>query len=185
MILNRYPRVVATALAAVVAIVAVSGGCGGSEDDNAQSKAGAAQPVKPETGLPLRPSRYSSAEFIRRANKLCRESYAAMFKEFRYREKHRPPMSDSRVFARESSNNFLPHMQFWFDDITWLGAPDGKKTEAEQMLEALQLAVYAGQDRRIEDAAELVAIFASYTMLAREYGLDDCLVEERAFAPIV
>ena len=99
-------------------------------------------------------------------------------------------MSETQLFAYSARTNFLPHIQFWFDDISYLGEPMGAKPERESMimvlqpedtLKILQLSVFSGEEQRVSDAKQLAAIFSSYDRLARKYGLNDCLVEETSF----
>lgn len=182
-------RLLGTTLPAIVLAIVFAAGCG-SKGQQGTVRTGAGT-VTAETGLPLNPSSLTKAQFLVRANRLCRESWAAMRKEFsQFRAERGSGMSDAQLFAYSARNNFLTHIQFWFDDISYLGAPTGVKSETESMmqilqpedtLKALELAVFSGQERRVSDAKQLGAIFSSYDRLARKYGLDDCLVEETSF----
>lgn len=162
-------------LVAVAAIGPIMGGCGSSTDDDPKETTGRSTLQK--IGLPVFVNSLTKAQYLARANKLCRRSWADMLNEFTYYRNRRNPNADqSRLFAYVSKESFLPHMQFWFDDISYLGAPRDEEVKVEDMLKALQWAVHSGQERRIPSASFLVAVFSSFNQLAREYGLDGCLV---------
>lgn len=162
----------------VVALSAVAGSCGGETKSMTVT-------VTAEPGLPVHVTRMDKSDYIARANRLCRVSTADMRKRYtQLNQEKRSQRSARQIFAEATRNNFLPHMQFWFDDISYLGAPRGDKEEIEAMLEVLQLAVFSGEEHRITGSAELAAAFSSFTRLARQYGIDECLVSAQTFAPV-
>ena len=132
-------------LAVVVAIAGAFAGCGGGDDASdasdttVRSKSGL--PIEAAAGLPLRPNFLTKVQYTARANAICRESWADMLEELDRERRSRSGVSEEDLFASISQNSFVLHMQFWFDDISYLGTPKGEKSELEAMLEALQLAV--------------------------------------------
>ena len=162
-------------LAIALAIAAIAAGCGGGSDatgDPSTSEGSTA--VIP----PVKTSSISKAEYIPRANKVCDESWESMLESFASRYHS---ATKGKPFVEASENIFLPSMQFWFDDISYIGAPEGEKDQVENMLESLQLAVYKGEEQPVSSPKQLVAIFADFSHLAGQYGLDSCLVEESSF----
>jgi hypothetical protein len=172
----------------------VAAGCGDDDDTPDGTTPVAARiptvrpdglPVRPETGLPLRINALTKSEYLARSNKVCRESWVAMLQEFdRYKRERGSSETDAELFAYVSKNSLLSFIQFWFDDISYLGAPKGEKQQVEQMLEALQLAVFGGEEQRISNPALFSAVFSSFNRLASEYGLDECVVDEKDFRSV-
>ncbi len=163
----------------VAASVAVATGCGSDSGDRTITVT-----VTREPGLPTHVSSMTKAAYIAHADRICRVSSTNMHRDYAtYREEKGSQLSKSQLFAYATRASFLPHMQFWFDDISYLGTPKGDKTEVETLLEALQLAIFSGEERRVNTADELSAVFSTFTRLARQYGFDNCLVDEETFRP--
>ncbi len=170
----------ARAVLIIAAATAIFAGCGEEADKPEQTRSLAAID---EAGLPLTINSLTRAEHIIRVDEFCRGSIADMRKDLViYRRKQfGPKVSDRRVFAYASKNSLFPHLQFWFDDISWMGAPEGDKRVLEDMLETLQLAVLDGQAKRVTNARQLASFFDDYNRKALQYGLSDCLAYPRAF----
>lgn len=173
----------------VVVLTALLGvGCGGDAAGDGEGTTATARSearaADAETGLPLFLSKRTKAEFLERANEICRVGWNVLRKQFAHiQEKRGPRLNRKELFAFATKYNFMPHIQFWFDDITYLGLPEGeKRKEIEDMLYALQLAVFSAGERRVTDSDELSAVFSSFNRLAREYGLDECFVEGDSLA---
>lgn len=165
-------------LTAVVAVAVLVAGCGDEGESTGSDQAAA----EPRIGLPVFVNSLAKAEYLKEANKLCRISWADMLQEFdRYRRERGSREGEGDLFAYVSRQSFLPHMQFWFDDISYLGAPKGDREEVEDMLKALQWAVFSGAELRIGSPGTMAAVFSSFNRLAREYELNDCLVEASSF----
>lgn len=90
---------------------------------------------------------------------------------------------EGKPFAAASKNIFLPSLQIQFDDIQYIGAPEGEEAQVEEMIGALQLAVFSAQEQTVSSPAQMAKIFADFNRLALAYGLDSCPVEEDTFAP--
>jgi hypothetical protein len=178
-IVGGMPEWSALLIAAIAAITTL--GCGGDGSDGT-SKQDRDLSTVPRIGLPVFTGSLTKAQFIARSNEFCRESWADMLQEAaRHRRERASKASEAELFAYSSRYSFLPHIQFWFDDISYLGAPKGEEEQVEDMLKALQWAVYSGEERRIASIELMTAVFSSFNRLAREYGLDECLVDRGAF----
>jgi hypothetical protein len=184
--------VIALLIAAMATFVIVAG-CGSGDNSNdaaegANSGSTTVRTSEPEPGRPSEPgdpiltTSLTKAQFIERATGICQASWADMAKNFALylRTRQGSKASKGQQFAYGARNNFLPHMQFWFDDIAYLGASKGEKPEVEDMLDALQQAVWSGGERRITSPEQMSLIFSSFNRLAALYGLDGCLVDEAA-----
>jgi hypothetical protein len=185
------------ALLAAVAVAASLGGCGGSGastpgSSSASAEASASEAARPTTtqttssssfrrkkpplrvpghkSIPVvvvRPS-LTKANYLAQANAKCKESIAQMSESVK--------RSGTVSFAEKSQRIYLPGMQFWFDDIHYLGTPAGDAGQIEAMLQALQLAVWRGEEQGVSSAARLSALFNTFSRRARRYGLDACIV---------
>ena len=132
----------------------------------------------------MKTSSYNTERYVERANKICERSWRQMHERFaRFRQEQSPHTSDEEVFEEASQNIFLAGMQFWFDDISWIGVPKGDERGVEGMLDTMQQAIFDGQEQDISTPAQLVAVFDSYNQLAQQYGVDSCLVEAASFEP--
>jgi hypothetical protein len=164
--------------AGVLAVVAIISGCGGSSSDAVGGSVN--RPSEPAPELPLALVSLSKTQYLAQANAICRRSWADMLTKFA-RRRNGFEGDEAQLFAFSSRNSFLPHIQFWVDDIAYLGAPEGEPEPYEGVLEVLQAAVYEGERRRISSPAQFAAIFADFNRRARQVGFDDCLVEEDSF----
>jgi hypothetical protein len=169
--------------AVALLIIAISStllaiGCG-SEDGSSEARG---SNVTPEVGLPLHYSSLTKAQYLVRANRICEASWTEMVGRFADAQRQQGPNADqAKMFAYSSQTSFLLHMQFWYDDISYLGAPKGDKHRVEEMLKALQLAVVIGEEWHIPNATLYSAIFSTFSRLARQYGLDECVVSANFF----
>lgn len=171
-------RLIALLVALLVAIAIA--GCGNGTDDDSEATRDLS--TVPRIGLPVFTGKLTKAQYLDRANGLCRESWADMLREYaRYRWERGGRESEAAVFAYSSRLSFLPHMQFWFDDISYLGAPEGDEVDVENFLKALQWAVFSGEERRISSVELMMAVFGSFSRFARAYGLDECVVDRESF----
>lgn len=162
------------ALAAVLAIAAIATGCGGSSGENARTS----ETTGPNTSVTT--SSITTAEYIDRANGVCDEAWPRMLYSF---ERRYGGTLKGKPFAAASKNIFLPSLQIQFDDIHYIGAPEGEQEQVEEMVDALQAAVYSGEKQTITLPAQMVKIFAKFNRLASQYGIDSCPVEEASFQP--
>jgi len=173
-------RILAPSLLVLATLLGLPG-CGGSTDPENSARA---IRFKPEIGLPVDVDpTLQKQEYLARANRICRQSWESMRKDSAYDRSHELPGTPrrSQVFAHLSRSSFLPHIQFWFDDISYLGAPKGDRALVEDMLKVLQLSVYSGEERRITSPAMISAVFGGFNRLARAYGLKSCIADANAF----
>jgi hypothetical protein len=164
-------------LVGALAAVAI-GGCGGQEDSSGQAKKESTVHI----GLPVYINSLTKEQYLQQADRICRKSWADLLGYFvKYRRQRAGKDSEAAIFAYAAQEYFLPSAQFWFDDVSYLGAPRGDEEEVEDMLKALQLAVHSAEELRIPSPRVLVAAFSSFNRLAREYGLDACVVRVGSF----
>jgi hypothetical protein len=122
---------------------------------------------KPIPVITVRPS-LTKAHYIARANAICKESIEQMKKSVR--------AQGLGSYFERSEQIYLPSMQFWFDDIDYLGAPLGDAGQVEAMMRAVQVAVWRGQERGVYSGQQMAALFSKFSRMARHYGLDRCVV---------
>lgn len=162
-------------LLAAIAIAACAPGCGGGGGDTSSQ----AQPAKQKVVIPWGSGSVSKAEYVKRASGVCEKSWKGMLESFQQRYQS---VTHGEKFAEASQNIFLTGMQFWFDDISYIGAPKGEKDRIEALLTALQLAVFQGEEEHIVSTGQFSATFAEFNRLARQYGLNSCLVHKTSFS---
>jgi hypothetical protein len=161
-------------LIVMVSLAAI--GCGG--DDGGEPSASATT-VNP--GTTVVESSISKADYQEQANGICEASLARMRREWA-RYLHRASGRYSAdLFAEASKNVFIAGIQFWVDDISVLGAPEGDEETVETILKAIQLGVVEGEKRPVTSPERLAALFADANYLARRYGLDGCFVGKHSF----
>lgn len=164
------------AVAAVVAAVAIGGGCGG---DSAETAEGGGFKVQASTTVTTG-SLPTKARFVARVNQICRKAWKLILRNFsRYSSWQSPRMSEADVFAKTVRLTYLASVDFYiFDPIYRMGAPKGEERAAEDVIGTMQIAVERGQRVvRVPTTEKLLALFADYNEVARDYGLDECLVE--------
>ncbi len=160
----------------MISIVAAVG-CG-SDDSAGSPGVAAANSGSPDVNIPWGPESLNRAEYTRRANGVCKESWEQMLESFAQRYQSE---TTAKKFTEASKNIFLPGMQFWFDDISYLGAPPGEKEQVETILTAIQLAVFSGQKQTALSPKQLATIFSESNRLVHGHGLDSCRVSETSF----
>jgi len=121
------------------------------------------------------------AEFVKQTNRTCREAWPTIVDNFaKYSSWQDPKLSERRGFAEAVQLSLLAGIDFHiFDEIHDSPVPDGQGDDVEEIIGTMQYAVEQGQQRLapIATPAQVVALFADYNALAREYGLGDCLVD--------
>lgn len=157
-------------ICAVALASAATLGCGSGSSNEASVTSG------PRTSVTT--SSVSKTEYINRANGVCEKSWAIALPSFQRRYKS---TLHGKAFNAASQNIFLPSLQLQFDDIQYIGAPDGDERQVEEMIGALQLAVYRGEEQIVSSPRQMVHIFAKFSRLAIQYGIDSCPVEEATF----
>lgn len=165
------------ALLVVIAAVAIGSGCGGDDSETAE---GSGFKVLASTTVTTG-SLPTKARFVARVNQICRNGWKVILQNFReYSGWQSPRMSEEERFAKSVRLSYLAGVDFHiFDEIYNLGAPEGEEKNAEDIIGTMQIAVERGQRVvSVPTTDELVALFADYNEIAREYGLDECLIED-------
>jgi hypothetical protein len=151
-----------------------SGGGGGSNEANESSA-----PSEPSVVIPWGPRSFGKNEYIKRANRVCQESRTFIPTSYEGRFRN---VNSGKLYAEATTGIFLPQIQVWFDDISYLGAPPHDKPQIEDLLTTMQLAIYDSEKQPILSSRELSDRFAEYNRLAHAYRLNRCLVENPPFA---
>lgn len=163
-------------IAAVIA--AIIGGCGSSGSSGTAAGGGYRSPLE----TPLTTASFSKAQYIVKANAVCKEDWAEILENFAsYQDERGPSVGDRKLFAGASHRFVLPSIQIEFDHLHYLGAPAGEQPQVEDMLAAMQSDIYDGQDQRIFSPGQLEAIFRNFNRLARQYGINECPVVKGLF----
>jgi len=169
------------ASAILVTLAIIFGGCGtSSSSDPIETKSHSGRSLL-ET--PLTPTSLSKLQYVGKANAVCRADLAEVVESFaEYKHELGPSVSDQKLFAGASYHFILPSLQIEFDHLHYLGAPTSGEPQVENILAALQRAIYAGQKQRVTSSKELETIFARYNRLARQFGTQRCPVVQGLFA---
>lgn len=127
----------------------------------------------------------SKAEFFARATATCIHRQTIVLNRFKtFRDEHRRDMSPSELIARVSQKYLLPGIQFQFDELRLMGAPEGDEDQVEEMLGAFQFAIEKGERSHIDSADEFGNLFRVHNELAVAYGLGQCAVDRKHYEPV-
>jgi hypothetical protein len=160
----------------------VGTGCGGDSGASADLP-GHVYSVQADTTVTT--GSMSKAEFFARATATCLHRQTIVLNRFkRYRDEHRQDMSPSELIAKVSQEYLLPGIQFQFDELRLMGAPEGDEDQVEEMLGAFQFAIEKGQRSRIDSADEFGDLFRVHNELAIAYGLSHCAVDKKHYEPV-
>jgi hypothetical protein len=167
-----------TAIALGAIAAAVCGGCGGNGSSGTDARGFS---VRADTTMTTAAS-LTRARFVMRINRTCRRTWPAILENFAaYGGRLAPELSGGRRYAKAIRLSFTAGLDFYvFDAIYNLGAPPGEEKRVEEMIGTMQESVERTQRglRPVRSPEQLEAHFAAYNRLAREYGLDDCLVAD-------
>ncbi len=124
-------------------------------------------------------------EFFERATRMCRNRQTLVLNRFEdFRDEQGPKVKPSRLIAEASQMMLLPGIQFVFDDLRLMGAPEGDEDQLEEAVGAFQFAVEKGQRSEVTSARQLGNLFRVFNKLARAYGLNQCTVDRGHYAPV-
>lgn len=124
----------------------------------------------------------TKAEFVKRVNEICREAWVVVLDNWNdYTATQDRKLSEKKRFEEAVQLSLLAGIDFHiFDEIINLGAPRSEERAIEEMIGPFQAAVELGWKKRwrAHSVAEVTPHFQEYNQRARQYGLDDCLVDE-------
>lgn len=133
------------------------------------------------TVFPASPT-IDKAQFVKRVNKICREGWVTIFDNWNvYSSTQDPTLSEKERFIDAARLSLMAGIEFHiFDEIFRLGGPTGEEREVEVMIGTLQSAIERAQKglAPIDSVAQVTELFDDYNQLARQDGLDECLVDE-------
>lgn len=163
-------------MAAALVASAVIAGCGGAGGDKQPYK------VQASTTVATASPRLTEAQFVSRANRLCREGWKTVVHNFvEYNGWQEGKAGKKATFAESVRLSLLAGIDFHiFDEIQRLGSAPGQEKQLEAIIGALQEAVELGQLKRWQaySAAEVPPHFRKFNPRAQSYGLGDCLVSQ-------
>lgn len=161
----------------IAAIAVIAAGCGGS---SSSADAGN-QTYSVEAETTMTTANVSKAQFVSQANKLCREAWVTILRNFaEYSGWHETKTNKKKNFVESVQLSLLAGIEFHiFDEIRNLGSPQGEEQAIEEIIGPMQSAIERGQKKLapISSVAKVSKLFGEYDQLARRYGLDDCLVD--------
>lgn len=158
---------------AVVAVVSLSivVGCGDDDDSAGAGGANGGQEITVEAGSLSKP------EFVKRADKLCKEArarYKRDFDDFVGSDIPTPasPLKPSKA-AKLVDTVLVPHFRKLVDQINALGAPKGDEGKVAAFLNTLQQRLDQAEAQPAKFIKELSPLSAAVRK-ARTYGLVGC-----------
>ncbi len=171
-------RILAVLLAAICALV-ISEGCGGTSNSSTYS-------VRADTTMTV--GDIDKAAFVEQANKICRQGWAIIVDNFHQYSGWQDHRETERVrFARSVQLSLMAGIDFHIFDLIYRSrAPHGEKEEIEAIIGAMQSAVERGEKRLVPiwSVDEVAALFGEYNQRARQYGLEDCVLDKRRLRQI-
>lgn len=176
-------------LVGTIAFAGFLAGCGGDDDSDADA---APKPTvatyDPEASTTMTAASITKAEFIRRMNEICRQSWKKVRDNWRvYGITQDASLSRKERTAEAIEESFLAGIDFYiFDNFRILGAPQGEERKIEEIIEPFQAAVELGWKKieAVNTFPEVAELFSDYNGRAHRYGLDDCLVNKAHLAPL-
>jgi hypothetical protein len=128
--------------------------------------------------------KFDEAEVLARADNMCTNRQTLIRNRFiAYKAEH-PGASRAKLISGASYSLILPGIQFMFDDLHIMGAPEGDEEQIEGIIGTMQYAIETGQKRYPRSARQLGHLFRNFNRLAVAYGFDQCTVD-RAHYPVI
>jgi hypothetical protein len=158
-------------------------GCGDESSDDRQGYT-----VQAGTTMTVASPPITKSQFLRRINKFCRQAWAVVTDNFAvYSETQDRDLSKNARLADAIQFSVLAGLDFHiFDNVRILGAPKGQEEEIEEIIGPFQASVELGWmgRPRLRSFAQMADHFSKYNQRARQYGLDDCLVDQAHLSKI-
>ncbi len=146
----RLPKV----FAALVAMAALGGGCGGDDD----------------SGVEITTSSLSKDAFVKKANAICARGREQAL-SFVRRSASGP---ESRIVAKGVEEDVVPAFRQVAADLEALGAPKGDEATIEALVEAMNEGTDKLENGSPVSLAALAPPFEPSAKLARDYGIAGC-----------
>jgi hypothetical protein len=144
-------------LAGVLATGLITAGCGGDDDDGNGGSDSATALSKPD--------------YVRQANKICKDADAALSNELQDRYPNGAPSEQADV-EEAVSEVIVPNFEGQLEDLRALPAPKGDEDTVAAIYDELESAIGKAK----EDPGSLTTgdPFLKATGLAHDYGLSEC-----------
>ena len=191
--------IIKAVVAAILLLPVILGGCGSSSSDatgETSTSTTSEVPVDTTREVParviLKTTDIDKATYIARANLRCDGVWHHMLRSYTeiypsvahaFRTEPNPSPKAEKGFETAAQETLLPYLQEEFDNVQYLGAPEGEDEPVTTVLRALQDAVYDGQEQTVSTPQQLAAFFIDFNQLARQYGIDHCLTQATRFDP--
>ncbi|MGC1853261.1 MAG: hypothetical protein WA687_12565 [Solirubrobacterales bacterium] len=158
-------------------------GCGDDGSDDRQ-----AYVVQAGTTMTVASPPITKTQFVARINKICRKAWVTVTDNFAvYSETQDRDLSKSARLAEAIQLSLLAGIDFHiFDNFRILGAPTGQEDEIEAIIGPFQESVELGwiNRPRLRSFPQVAEHFDEYNQRARQYDLDDCLVDQEHLSRI-
>jgi hypothetical protein len=141
-------------MVAVVALLALASGCGGSDDDDSLTK----------------------AEFSQQGDKICKEANADQQKALAaaYKKLSKEGAKGKKVEEELITNTALPPIAKMTEELGDLGAPEGEEEKAEEMVEAFEEEVQKIEADPGGALSGTVGAFDKANKLAEDFEMKAC-----------
>lgn len=173
-------------LAGLVALTALSG-CGGGNENAVTAKNltysvnGHTYPVRADTTITT--ASVDKDQYVSQVERVCQEAWPVIRKNYRedlqWASQHQTRKTRIEHLIHES---ILAGIDFHiFDGIYGLKAPEGEGARIEELIGTLQSAVERGGKLHLHTEKQLLGLFDEFNRRARQYGVDECLVDAAHF----
>lgn len=171
-----------------LAVGALLAGCGGGNGngDSAESSVAAksqtysvnGRTYSVEADTTVTTGSVGKARYVPQVNRICREAWPVIQSNFDKFLSWQNQHQSRRVRIEQTVRlSLLAGIDFEiFDNIYGTKAPEGEQAKVEELIGAMQAAVEHGAKLHVHSQRALIALFANFNRRARQYGVEDCLV---------
>lgn len=170
------------ALAIAASLAAVAVGCGGgaaSSNGGGSSTSATGQTATQRTEATTPATSMTKARYVAWLNHICRRSWPVILRNVaEYRSWQEPnPSREERVEETIRYSYMAGFDYYVFSKVIAWGPPGEHRRGGKRMINAMKKAAEDGLHRVwIGSLKELASVFADYNRIARQYGVDQCLV---------
>lgn len=179
-------------LLAALAVAAIAAGCGGGGNSSSSagstgsgesaggSESAGGESASSEAEREAEIGNYppvSEAKFLKEANRVCVEGEKQLAKDLETYIKEQSLNSKSnqnKVLMEGTQKLVVPGIQSEIDQLREIGLPKGAEAQVEEILSAMQKAVYVAKEHPTSTPHDLGPYFEHAGKLAREFGIHGC-----------
>jgi hypothetical protein len=170
----------ALAIAGSLAAIAAGCGAGAASPNGGDSSAGAIGQTSAQKAEVTTPATsMTKTRYVAWLNHVCRRSWPAILHNAtEYWRQQKPNLSRKARFEQTVRFSYMAGFDYYvFSKVNAWGPPGEHRHGGKRMINAMKKAVEDGLHRVwIGSPKELAAVFADYNRIARQYGVDRCLV---------